>query len=277
MREQLLHHTRSIIELELLGSGQQYDHALREIELAEQEEANLAQRRTDGAVSTAAPSPSLFPSAIPAHMRVEMGAGTSASTSGGTSNVSSLPGTGAVTPMEDLPPSEATDGGTTAPGTGTATPMLVDESTGAGAADGGDGDRAGESPVNETSELPEASRRSSRRFQSPTSAALEASIEMTPGARKRRAYGVLGDLLGRGPRPLRAAWRDWTESRDFGPLLELITEEELEKLEAEALRASPSALLLRVCLLTLCTGFSLNRRGRREQARVTARSYRSRR
>lgn len=42
----------------------------------------------------------------------------------------------------------------------------------------------------------------------------------------------------RGPRPLTSVWRDWFESKQFGPLLEYISNEDMEKREMEALRAT---------------------------------------
>lgn len=60
----------------------------------------------------------------------------------------------------------------------------------------------------------------------------------TPTARRSAAISVLRDLSSRGPRPLEGVWRDWGESREFGPLLEVMTAEELERLEEANVRAS---------------------------------------
>ncbi|KDN35410.1 hypothetical protein K437DRAFT_260377 [Tilletiaria anomala UBC 951] len=120
--------------------------------------------------------------------------------------------------------------------TGTSTPVDEPDTSGT-PADGED-----TPSTSAISDLPsDLTRRTTRRFQSPASADAEDQETeqlMTPTMRRQRAEAVIADLLNRGPRPLQGAWRDWIESRDFGPLLELITEEELEKLEAEALRAS---------------------------------------
>ncbi|KAG8912677.1 Chromatin structure remodeling complex protein sfh1 [Tulasnella sp. 417] len=42
----------------------------------------------------------------------------------------------------------------------------------------------------------------------------------------------------RGPRRLRGVWRDWMEFKDYGPRMEILTPEELEKKEMERERAS---------------------------------------
>ena len=56
--------------------------------------------------------------------------------------------------------------------------------------------------------------------------------------RKERALATLQDLLSAGPRPLEGVWRDFHEMRDFGPLLEYLSEAELEKMEEAELRAA---------------------------------------
>lgn len=66
-------------------------------------------------------------------------------------------------------------------------------------------------------------------------------------SQRHSAYITIRELLSRGPRPLEDVWRDWYEGKEFGPLLQRLTEEDLGKLEIEAIRAG--------------------RRNRREQAR----------
>lgn len=56
--------------------------------------------------------------------------------------------------------------------------------------------------------------------------------------RRQQALATLRDLLALGPRPLEGVWRDFTEASDFGPLLEYLSDAELEKMEEAQLRAS---------------------------------------
>ncbi|SCZ88006.1 BZ3500_MvSof-1268-A1-R1_Chr2-1g04129 [Microbotryum saponariae] len=54
--------------------------------------------------------------------------------------------------------------------------------------------------------------------------------------------GLIGDEEGgvprrRGPRPLEGVWRDWNETKDFGPSVEILTLDEMDKKEAERDRA----------------------------------------
>ncbi|CAO1619724.1 unnamed protein product [Parajaminaea phylloscopi] len=59
---------------------------------------------------------------------------------------------------------------------------------------------------------------------------------MPPGTRLAHALATKQDLTTRGPRLLVGAWRDWFESKEFGPLLEYLTDVEVERREVEALR-----------------------------------------
>lgn len=56
--------------------------------------------------------------------------------------------------------------------------------------------------------------------------------------RRQQALATLRDLLSIGPRPLEGAWRDFGDVADFGPLLEYLSDAELEKMEEADLRAS---------------------------------------
>ncbi|WFD28223.1 Chromatin structure remodeling complex protein sfh1 [Malassezia nana] len=56
--------------------------------------------------------------------------------------------------------------------------------------------------------------------------------------RRQQALVTLRDLLALGPRPLEGAWRDFGDVADFGPLLEYLSDAELEKMEEADLRAS---------------------------------------
>lgn len=56
--------------------------------------------------------------------------------------------------------------------------------------------------------------------------------------RKEQALATLRDLLALGPRPLEGVWRDFHDAPDFGPLLEYLSEAEMEKMEEADARAS---------------------------------------
>ena len=56
--------------------------------------------------------------------------------------------------------------------------------------------------------------------------------------RRRQALATLRDLLAMGPRPLEGAWRDYADTLDFGPVLEYLSEAEVEKMEEVDLRAT---------------------------------------
>lgn len=60
----------------------------------------------------------------------------------------------------------------------------------------------------------------------------------TPAQRKSVAQFYQSQLTERGSRRLEGVWRDYHDSKEFGPLLEMLTEEELERIEQEAIRAS---------------------------------------
>ena len=77
--------------------------------------------------------------------------------------------------------------------------------------------------------------------------------------RRQQALATLRDLLTIGPRPLEGVWRDFTDAADFGPLLEYLSEAELEKMEEADARASRC-----VCLAMMTN----HRRNRREVQRV---------
>ncbi|KAJ1036073.1 hypothetical protein NDA18_000219 [Ustilago nuda] len=62
--------------------------------------------------------------------------------------------------------------------------------------------------------------------------------KLSAAQRLDNASYTLREILSRGPRPLEAIWRDWHESREFGPLLERLSDDDLEKLEEANIRAS---------------------------------------
>ncbi|WFD35139.1 Chromatin structure remodeling complex protein sfh1 [Malassezia cuniculi] len=78
--------------------------------------------------------------------------------------------------------------------------------------------------------------------------------------RKQQALATLRDLLALGPRPLEGVWRDFHEAHEFGPLLEYLSEADLEKMEEAELRASRYVFTA-----------NLHRRSRRDVQRVMGR------
>ncbi|SNX88092.1 related to SFH1 - component of the RSC chromatin remodeling complex [Melanopsichium pennsylvanicum] len=80
---------------------------------------------------------------------------------------------------------------------------------------------------------------------------------LSASQRLQNATYTVREILSRGPRGLEGIWRDWHESREFGPLLESLNDDDLDKLEETDIRAS--------------------RRNRREAARALVGSSRRRR
>lgn len=71
-----------------------------------------------------------------------------------------------------------------------------------------------------------------------TAAAEAAAKALLPASdRLAQALATKADLVARGPRQLVGAWRDWFESKEFGPLLEYLGDAEIERRETEGLRA----------------------------------------
>ncbi|WFC97435.1 Chromatin structure remodeling complex protein sfh1 [Malassezia yamatoensis] len=73
---------------------------------------------------------------------------------------------------------------------------------------------------------------------SPSAPFLVPDKTLPLAVRKEQALATLRDLLALGPRPLEDVWRDFHEASDFGPLLEFLSEAEMEKMEEADLRAS---------------------------------------
>ena len=96
----------------------------------------------------------------------------------------------------------------------------------------------------DTSETPGPPATRSRRMAAGASDATNSTPFLIPDkslplpVRKERALATLRDLLTNGPRPLEGVWRDFQEAHDFGPLLEYLSEAEMEKMEEAELRAS---------------------------------------
>ncbi|TKY86895.1 hypothetical protein EX895_004183 [Sporisorium graminicola] len=61
---------------------------------------------------------------------------------------------------------------------------------------------------------------------------------LSASQRLHNATYTVREILSRGPRPLDGIWRDWLESREFGPLLERLNDDDLDKLEEANIRAS---------------------------------------
>ncbi|SPO31858.1 related to SFH1 - component of the RSC chromatin remodeling complex [Ustilago trichophora] len=72
----------------------------------------------------------------------------------------------------------------------------------------------------------------------PVSTVTTVNPTLTPSQRLHNATYTVREILSRGPRPLEGIWRDWHESREFGPLLERLNDDDIEKLEEANIRAS---------------------------------------
>ncbi|UZJ51965.1 hypothetical protein CBS101457_001285 [Exobasidium rhododendri] len=189
VREQLLYHHRSAIELDLIGKGTEYARWQQEIEDAEREEAENARRRWLGQ-----PILSLKPLQMMQEEQEEE------------SEVLGPRRRRAVGGDELLPVSSSQ--------------QLQDES----------------------------------RVVTPTPTPKTNVILRTPAQRKGIAEYFQHQLTEKGPRRLEGVWRDYYDSREFGPLIEKLTDDDLERIEQEAIRAS--------------------RRGRRDQQRNVGRRRR---
>lgn len=71
--------------------------------------------------------------------------------------------------------------------------------------------------------------------EAPTSELTE-ETELPPKVALAHARAAQDQLNNVGPRRLLAPWRDWFESKECGPILEYLGEEELEKREGEMVR-----------------------------------------
>ncbi|PWN38104.1 SNF5-domain-containing protein [Meira miltonrushii] len=169
VREQLLNHLRSVIELDLVGKGLEYARWQQELEEAERDMQENSRRAKEGL-----PPLPLKPLQI---MQEE---------------------------QEEEP-----------------------EQLGRGRRRGGGGMEDGTStPYNESSAAATPAPSSSKNI-----------ILRTPDQRRSIAESYLFMLTERGPRKLEGVWREYAESREFGPLIEFLTDEDLEKMDAEATRA----------------------------------------
>ncbi|KAN0064159.1 Chromatin structure remodeling complex protein sfh1 [Thecaphora frezii] len=69
-------------------------------------------------------------------------------------------------------------------------------------------------------------------------AATVEAPKLSATQRLHAATYTVREILSKGPRPLEGGWRDFGESREFGPLLERLSDEDLERLEEANVRAS---------------------------------------
>lgn len=98
-------------------------------------------------------------------------------------------------------------------------------------------------PCSSTSVMP-ATRSSARlsnmisEAAAPVSIATSITPTLTASQRLHNATYTVREILSRAPRPLQGIWRDWHESREFGPLLERLNNDDIEKLEEANIRAS---------------------------------------
>ncbi|CAO1616149.1 unnamed protein product [Sympodiomycopsis kandeliae] len=63
-------------------------------------------------------------------------------------------------------------------------------------------------------------------------------VPMDPQLKLEMSISTKTELNNRGPRVLLATWRDWFEAKEFGPLLEKLSLDEIERREIEAMRSS---------------------------------------
>lgn len=245
VREQLINHKRAALELQLHGSGRVLKEKEREIEAAWADlhaEKLEKQRKKLERGESASEAQSQLPSAEATgvvNTPREASAQPTAAAEEGEEEDDGEPATGA-----DGKPIEAA-----ADGEGKATEAAA---TPARAEDDDEEDvetlhltaTATAAPTREGTSTPAAipaispATRSSARLSNmlPSDASTEPTL--TPSQRLHNATYTVRDILSRGPRPLDGIWRDWLESREFGPLLEKLTDEDLEKLEEANIRAS---------------------------------------
>ncbi len=253
VREQLINHKRAALELGLVGSGRVLKEKEREIEVAWAElhaEKMEKQRKklergestaggmgseTQSQVQSGEGRASLRYSLVPQQPKPARRRKTSSRASAqdtadddtGALDTASTPAANAGEDVdeEDVETLHLTATATAAPTReGTSTPAIQPSSS---------------------SSLPSvvATRSSARLAEStdnPTSPATpsNAAPKLSASQRLHNATYTVREILSRGPRPLEGIWRDWHDSREFGPLLERLNDEDLEKLEEANVRAS---------------------------------------
>ncbi|SJX66631.1 related to SFH1-component of the RSC chromatin remodeling complex [Sporisorium reilianum f. sp. reilianum] len=231
VREQLINHKRAALELGLVGSGRVLKEKEKEIEAAwaELHAEKLEKQRK----------------------RLERGE------SAHESQVQSAEATGANTTREpSVLPSAADDDAKAAATKPDAEGAATDTATPAADDDEEDVETlhltatATVAPTREGTSTPAPlpATRSSARISNmllsdssqpgTTTPAPLAQPTLSASQRLHNATYTVREILSRGPRPLDGIWRDWLESREFGPLLERLNDDDLEKLEEANIRAS---------------------------------------
>lgn len=270
VREQLINHKRAALELGLVGSGRVLKEKEKEIETAWAElhaEKLEKQRRRLERGDVASDPPSQVQSAEATGLNTPREASVQPSPAGeeeeGKGNSAEGQTTvdegqkvesvrGSVGAGEDDGKESPTEAGTPAAGgddddeedvetlhlTATATAVPTREGTSTPAI------QPQPSSPSATTGVAAPATRSSARLSNMLTEAAGSSETATPtptlsaSQRLHNASYTVREILSRGPRPLEGIWRDWHESREFGPLLERLNDEDLEKLEEVNIRAS---------------------------------------
>ncbi|SPO31971.1 related to SFH1 - component of the RSC chromatin remodeling complex [Ustilago trichophora] len=265
VREQLINHKRAALELGLAGSGRVLKEKEKEIETAWAElhaEKLDKQRKRLERGDTASEAQSQLQSAdatelnTPREVSVQPGAATEEEED---QDVKCSPAQDGVTKQDEEGKVEC--GRASVDPTGD----MAESNTGTPAAGAQDEDeedvetlhltatataaptREGTStpaiqPYSSTSVIP-ATRSSARLSNMISETAASVSIvntvtpSLTASQRLHNATYTVREILSRGPRPLEGIWRDWHDSREFGPLLESLNNQDIEKLEEANIRA----------------------------------------
>ncbi|GAC94998.1 hypothetical protein PHSY_002571 [Pseudozyma hubeiensis SY62] len=256
VREQLINHKRAALELQLGGSGRVLKDKEKEIEAAwaelhaeklekqrkklERGDSESQMPSADGTGVNTTREPSVQPAAV-ADDGEDQKSTIAAQEGVASATDDAKETTEAATPArgedgdddeEDVETLHLTATATAAPTReGTSTPAIQP------------------TPVVSTAPIP-ATRSSARisNMQSDATPGTSTPLASAPASapepalsasqRLHNATYTVREILSRGPRPLDGIWRDWLESREFGPLLERLNDDDLEKLEEANIRAS---------------------------------------
>lgn len=238
VREQLINHKRAALELGLVGSGRVLKEKEKEIEAAwaelhaeklekqrkrlERGDSGLeSQVQSADATQVNTREPSVQPSAVGEEEDVKPAMSTQKQES--TAAVDEAT-TEAATPAQEDDEEDVETLHLTA--TATAAPTREGTSTPAAP------------PIPATHSSARISNMLSDSSSAQPGATLPVAPTLSASQRLHNATYTVRELLSRGPRPLDGIWRDWLESREFGPLLERLDDDDLEKLEEANIRAS---------------------------------------